>query len=326
MGSSPKILAQEELNKVITEKSLAYSRPYLAMYSSWFGGIIKDPAYMLIPIDDHMVHRGDGVFEAVKCVSGKLYLFDRHVERLIHSAQSIKLGLPVTIDELKSIVIETVKVGGSKDAIVRIFVSRGPGSFSADPAETVGSQLYVVVTAPLLPPKDHYEKGVTVRQSKIPMKPPHIAHIKTCNYLHSVLMSLEAHQEKVDFTVSVDDEGCLGEGPTENIAIITSGYEFLVPRFGKVLRGTTVSRVMELARDLVKMKVLSRIDEECIHVEEVYRAHEVMMFGTTFDILPVVKFDDKKIGYGQPGPFYKKLLKLLREDMEKNPDVSTAVF
>jgi branched-chain amino acid aminotransferase len=99
-----------------------------------------------------------------------------------------------------------------------------------------------------------------------------------------------------------------------------------VPKFGRVLRGTTISRAMELAKDLVKSKVLSRIAEECIPIEEVYRAHEVMMFGTTFDVLPVVKFDDKKIGPGQPGPFYKKFLKLLREDIEKNPDVCTPVF
>ncbi|MCX7822353.1 MAG: aminotransferase class IV [Syntrophobacterales bacterium] len=324
--SSLKILAQEELLEVVIQRASKYSRPYLAMYSSWFGGIVKNPACMLIPIDDHMVHRGDGVFEALKCVNGKLYLFDRHMERLLHSARSIKLDLPVTVDELKNIVIETIRVSGAKDAVVRIFVSRGPGGFSADPLETVGPQIYVVVTEPLTPPKEHYEKGVTVRQSKIPMKPSHIAHIKTCNYLHSVMMSMEAHEMKVDFTVSVDEDGCLGEGPTENIAIITSGYEFLVPKFGKVLRGTTVSRAMELAKDLVKIKVLSRIAEECIPLEEVYRAHEVMMFGTTFDVLPVVRFDDKKIGHGQPGPFYKKLLKLIREDMEKNPSVSIPVF
>lgn len=321
-----RIFTREELFEVIAKKASEYPRPYFAMYSSWLGGIIKDPAYMLIPVDDHMVHRGDGVFEAIKCVNGKLYLFDRHIDRLLHSAGSIKLDLPVAVDKLKDIVIKTVREAGSKEAVVRIFISRGPGGFSADPTETVGPQLYVVVTGLTIPPKEHYDKGVTVKKSKVPMKPFNIAHIKTCNYLHSVLMSLESHQEKVDFTVSVDEEGCLGEGPTENIAIITSGYEFLVPKFGRVLRGTTVSRAMELAKDLVKMKVLARISEECIPLEEVYRAHEVMMFGTTFDVLPVVRFDDKKIGDGQPGPFYKKILKLLREDMEKNPDVSTPVF
>jgi branched-chain amino acid aminotransferase len=321
-----KELAQEELFKSLSKMSRDHFGAYLAMYSSWFGGIVKNPAFMMIPVDDHMVHRGDGVFEAIKCVNGNLYLFDRHIDRLLHSARAINLNLPVSPEELKGIVVETVRAGGARDAVVRIFVSRGPGGFSADPAESIGSQLYVVVTKPLTPPPEQYEKGVIAKRSKIPMKPSNMAHIKTCNYLHSVLMSMEARAEQVDFTISVDEDGCLGEGPTENIGIITSSYEFLVPKFGKVLRGTTISRAMELAKNLLKSKVLSRIAEECIPIEEVYRAHEVMLFGTTFDVLPVVKFDDRKIGSGQPGPFYKKLLKLMREDMETNPDVSTPVF
>lgn len=43
---------------------------YLAMYSSVFGGITTDPAAMVIPIDDHMVHRGHGVFDTAIIVDG----------------------------------------------------------------------------------------------------------------------------------------------------------------------------------------------------------------------------------------------------------------
>ncbi len=45
-------------------------QPYPAMYSSIFGGIILDPAMMVIPIDDHMVHRGHGVFDTAVIVDG----------------------------------------------------------------------------------------------------------------------------------------------------------------------------------------------------------------------------------------------------------------
>ena len=36
---------------------------YWAFYSSQLGGIVTDPALMVIPFDDHMVHRGHGVFQ-----------------------------------------------------------------------------------------------------------------------------------------------------------------------------------------------------------------------------------------------------------------------
>ena len=44
--------------------------PYPAMYSSVFEGIILDPAMMVIPIDDHMVHRGHGVFDTATILNG----------------------------------------------------------------------------------------------------------------------------------------------------------------------------------------------------------------------------------------------------------------
>lgn len=43
---------------------------FLAMYSSVVGGITTDPAVMVIPIDDHMVHRGHGVFDTAAIVDG----------------------------------------------------------------------------------------------------------------------------------------------------------------------------------------------------------------------------------------------------------------
>lgn len=43
---------------------------FLAMYSSIFGGITTEPAAMVIPIDDHMVHRGHGVFDTAIIVDG----------------------------------------------------------------------------------------------------------------------------------------------------------------------------------------------------------------------------------------------------------------
>ena len=45
-------------------------QPFLAMYSSVFGGITTDPAAMVIPIDDHMVHRGHGVFDTAAIMDG----------------------------------------------------------------------------------------------------------------------------------------------------------------------------------------------------------------------------------------------------------------
>ena len=58
------------LEKLHEKWSSVEKQPYPAMYSSIYGGIILDPAMMVIPIDDHMVHRGHGVFDTAIIFNG----------------------------------------------------------------------------------------------------------------------------------------------------------------------------------------------------------------------------------------------------------------
>ena len=51
---------------------------YYAFYSSQLGGIVTDPALMVIPFDDHMVHRGHGIFDTAGLVDGKIYDLEAH--------------------------------------------------------------------------------------------------------------------------------------------------------------------------------------------------------------------------------------------------------
>ena len=41
---------------------------YLGFYSSWLGGYFREPWAMLMPLDDHGFHRGDGVFEDYRVI------------------------------------------------------------------------------------------------------------------------------------------------------------------------------------------------------------------------------------------------------------------
>ncbi len=165
-----------------------------------------------------------------------------------------------------------------------------------------------------------------MRSSRIPVKTDYFANIKSCNYLPNVLMRKEAEDAGVDFTVSIDENGFLAEGPTENIGIITRNREFLVPRFDRILRGTTVSRVTELAELLLDAGDLAKIEETDLTPEDAYNAAEMMMFGTSFDVLPVVTYDRHRIGEGRPGHFARKFRQLLHEDMRTCQEMITPVF
>ena len=298
---------------------------YLAMYSSWYGGIVTDPALMMAPIDDHIVHRGDGVFEVFKCRNRNLYALDRHLDRLRLAMETFYLKLPVDEDRLIDIIRATVRAGNHETCLVRLFVSRGPGSFSASPYETVGTQLYVIVIDQGPIDLEKYEKGVKLITSGIPVKLDLYATMKNCNYLPNVLMKKEATDLGAGFSVSVDENGFLAEGPTENIGVVTKKGELLIPRFSHTLRGITVSRAMELSSGLTGAE-LSMASEADITPGQAYDAGEILVFGTFYNILPVVEYDGKKIGDGRPGPVFRRLRELLAEDEVNNPKMLTPVW
>jgi branched-chain amino acid aminotransferase len=326
MADSVKRLSFDEVIDRLLQMKEPYQADYLAMYSSWYGGVISDPSLMLVPIDDHLVHRGDGVFEAVKCTVGQVYALNRHLDRLERSAQAVYLPLPMARQRLMETVLATVREARVDECTIRIFVSRGPGGFSTNPYESPASQVYVIVTRLHRPPAERYEQGVTLKSSQVPIKRAYFANIKSCNYLPNVLMKKEAEDAGVHYTVSIDENGYLGEGSTENVGIITRQCAFLVPKFDRVLRGITVTRMTELAGRLVGEGGLTAVAEEHITAAEAYEAAEMMMFGTTFDVLPVVNFDGHVIGDGRPGPFFRRFFELLHEDMRSSRDMLTPVW
>ncbi|MCE5242045.1 MAG: aminotransferase class IV [Syntrophobacteraceae bacterium] len=325
MPEPVRILSFDEVVDGLLRCKEPYHEKYLAMYSSYYGGIVTDPALMAVPVDDHLVHRGDGIFEAFLATNWNIYLLNRHLDRLERSARGAMLQIPVDRQRMVEIIRATGRAANVPDIIFRLYVSRGPGGFSANPYECPKAQVYVVAVRHDPPPKEKYERGVLLKTSSISMKNDVFATIKTCNYLPNVLMNKEALDAGVDFTVSMDERGCLGEGPTENFGIVTKAGAFVVPRFDRILRGTTVLRTMDLARTLVQKGELSGVEERDILPEEARDAAEIMMFGTSFHIFPVVEYDGRPIGSGKPGPMFRRLLDLMEEDARSCREMLTPV-
>ena len=43
-----------------------------------------------MPFDDHMVHRGHGIFDTASIVDGKIYDLEAHLDRFIASAERVE--------------------------------------------------------------------------------------------------------------------------------------------------------------------------------------------------------------------------------------------
>jgi branched-chain amino acid aminotransferase len=160
----------------------------------------------------------------------------------------------------------------------------------------------------------------------IPVKAGFFANIKSCNYLPNVLMKKEAVDHGVDFVFSFDEHDHLGEGPTESAAIVSADGWLLSPPDDRVLPGTTVVRVRTLAREMVAEGLLGGVDCRAIARKELRGARELLVIGTTPDVVPVVEFDGHPVGDGRPGPVAIRLGELLREDISRGATMRTPVF
>lgn len=320
------ILDRQALFERLDSLKRPYHESYLAMYSSVYGGIVTDPLLMMVPVDDHMVHRGDGIFETFKCVDGALYNLDSHLLRLESSAAELGFNLPVSLERKVELIIETIRLAGQRDCAVRLFVSRGPGSFGVNPYDCPSAQLYIAVTRLVAPFMARHPEGAVVKTSAVPVKHPFFAGVKHCNYLNNVLMKKEAVEAEADFVVAFDPDGRLGEGATENIGVVTADGVLTFPNLDGILKGTTMVRVMALAETVVAEGILKEVRFGDISRREIEAAREIVIVGTTTDVTRVREFDGRTVGDGAAGPVFTRLSELLLDDIHNNAAMRTPVF
>ncbi len=288
---------------------------FSAFYSSQLGGIVTDPALMVIPFDDHMVHRGHGIFDTAGLVNGRIYDLEAHLDRFLGSAERSKLKLFGSREEMRDIIIRTTAVSGLRDGAIRYWLSSGPGSLELSPAAGAEPGFFVMIFGGLSYPARWYTDGLRVMTTTYPIKPPLYAITKATNYLPNVLMQMEAKEAGLDNGVFIDEAGFVGESSNMNVAFVTQDGVLRHPKFERVLPGCTSLRLLDLARSLASRGVLNGVEVCDIPVADARAAREMVLLGSSVKVAPIVEWDSRPIGNGKPGPIAKALLDLMEEDM-----------
>lgn len=300
-----------QLNALRARQPVKYS----AFYSSQLGGIVTDPALMLIPFDDHMVHRGHGIFDTAGLVDGKIYDLQAHLDRFLLSAERSRLRLPGSREEIRDIIVKTTAASGQRDGAIRYWLSSGPGSLDLTPAAGAEPGFFVMVFGGLSYPDRWYTQGLRVMTTTYPIKPPLYAITKTTNYLPNVLMQMEAKEAGFDNGVFIDPAGHIGESSNMNVAFVTKDGMFKHPKFDHILSGCTSLRLLELAPELRNQGLLEGVSVCDIPVAEGRASREMLLLGSSVKVAPIVQWDGQSIGDGKPGPVARALLQLLEQDM-----------
>ena len=67
---------------------------FLAFYDHRVGRIGTDPRLLLLPLDDHICHRGDGLFESICYRERKIFVLDEHLARMRDGARALGITPP----------------------------------------------------------------------------------------------------------------------------------------------------------------------------------------------------------------------------------------
>lgn len=321
MTQRPTLLTADDVHRSLQALRERQKVAYTAFFSSQLGGIVTDPAAMVIPFDDHMVHRGHGIFDTAGIVDGRIYDLDNHLDRFERSAETSRLALWGSRRQMRETIIATTAASGLRNGSIRYWLSSGPGNLGLIPAAGAEPGFFVMIFGGLAYPERYYREGLKVMTTTYPIKPPLYAVTKSTNYLPNTLMEMEAKANGLDNGVFIDANGNVGEGSNMNCAFVTADGVLRHPRFDHVLTGCTVSRLLGLAERLVERGTITAVDVDDIPVDEARAAVEMMLIGSSIAVAPVVEWDGKAIGDGKPGKVTAALRELLEEDMRSGTDV-----
>ena len=283
----------------------------------YFNGKFIPEYQAKISVYDSALMFGDMVFEMTRSFNKKHFKLREHIERLYTGLKILKININMPKEEMYKACLETSKINEhlfEKDEEHRLMIdvsrgllgiyhnikglNKGPNVIIADfPLRWTVSGMGKLFDTGI--------NAVIPSQRVIPsslMDPK----IKNRSRLFYLLANIEVSQFKGEnnWALMLDPDGYIAEGTGDNFLIVKNGT-VISPEGRNILRGISRSYVMNELCINLGIPVL----EKNIEPYDVYDADEAFMTGTPFCMLPVTSLNNVKIGGGQVGKIYKKILK-----------------
>ena len=264
-----------------------------------------------VSVEDRAFVFGDGVYEVLRAINGRLFATRFHNDRLRRSLEGVRITLEESDspERFADIGAQLLRENGLLDgeATVYMQVSRGVATRLHNfPSPPVPPTVYISV-ARFKPYSELAQSGASA------ISHPDLrwgrCDLKTLNLLPNVLAAQTA-KERGAFEAMLVRDGVVTEGAKTNFFGVVDGSLRTHPCDNHILPGITRSVLRDLARGLD-----ISLDETPIKVSEIADLTELFLTGTTTDVMPVVRLDDRPVGNGRPGPLTRRLQKVLAESL-----------
>ena len=284
----------------------------------WLNGRLVPEEKAVVPVTDHGLLYGDGVFEGIRFYHRHPFRLADHLRRLEDSCAAIGLAPPCSQHELAGAVDEIVRAFPGKNGYLRLMITRGTGPMGLDPAGCTRPNIIIIATSLDMVHPELRREGIRLAIASTRRLPADglDPRIKSLNYLNNILARMEATRAGAQEAVLLNSQGRVAEGSAENVFIVREG-QVATPRTADgALEGITRGIVLELAAALA-----IPAQEAPLTPYDLYTADECFLTGTGAELIPVREVDGRPMRHC-PGPVFSALAKAFHEqvDRETSPE------
>lgn len=249
---------------------------------------------------------GDGLFETIKAVNGKLLFWEDHYFRLMASMRILRMDIPMefTPEHLEEQLKSTIDAAGllNETARVRITVYRSGGGTYLPEERGVGfyafakahsEPFYLLKDAPYEVElyKDHYISADL------------ISTLKTTNKIVHVTGSIYAQENGYDNCLLVNSDKNIAEALQGNLFLVKGTTIKTPPLADGCLRGIIRKQLM----GIIELMDEYTLEEASISPFELQKADELFITNTIKGIQPITKYRKKQYTTNTAEALLKKL-------------------
>lgn len=267
----------------------------------YYNGTYDELENMKIPMNDRVCFFGDGVYDAGPSHNYRIFALDEHVDRFFNSAAMLRIQMPCTKEELKTLLKDLVKKMDTGDLFVYYQVTRGTGIRNHEFTDGPGNLWVTLKPAPV---PSIWEKInlITVEDTRF-----FHCNIKTLNLIPNVMAAQRAKEEGCGEAVFHRGDR-VTECAHSNCHILKGGRLITAPADHLILPGIARAHLIRMCE-----KLEIPVDERPFTVAEMMGADEVLVTSSSKFCLSAGQIDGIPVG-GKAAGLLERLQSALEEE------------
>ena len=244
---------------------------------------------------------GDGVYEVIPVIQGKLVDEDYGVERLRRSLAEIEIAWPCSEAEYRQMLRELIARNELEEGMVYVQVTRGIAERDFAYPKDVKPSLMAYPTHKNILQSPLAETGVsvvTVEDLRWKRRD-----IKSLNLLGQCMAKQQAAKQGA-FEAWMTEDGFVTEGASSSAYIVKDGTVITRALSNSILPGIRRRVLVEMAE-----KGGFKLEQRAFTVAEAKAADEAFLSNASSLVLPIVSIDGQTVANGKPGALTRDLRK-----------------